>query len=481
MVCACRRLVTPIALALATIALALAGVGCATSPSWEPRPYIQLSHPDWAHDAVIYQINTRQFTQEGTLNAAAEHLPRLAALGVDILWLMPIHPIGEAQRKGTLGSPYAVQDYRAVNPDLGTLADMRAFVGVAHDLGMVVILDWVANHTAWDHAWVTEHPDWYSTDIAGAMQHPPGTDWTDVADLNFEAVGLRREMAEAMAFWVEDVGVDGFRCDVAGFVPLDFWEGVRARLTREKPVFMLAEWQTRDVHARAFDASYAWGWKEAMQDGLARQSAGPVRAYYADHANTWPAHAMRMHYTANHDQNTWDGTAREMYGEGLEMAMILSFTGEGIPLIYNGQEAGLNHRLAFFEKDEIVWREHPHGAFLERLIALKTEHSALWNGRWGAPLVSIENTMPDQVFSFIRQDKAGGVFVMANFTDQTLAFTLDRRASSVLEGTWRDAFSGEVMTLIGDGDGGGDGALRLDPWGYGVWVRVAGTASHTVD
>ncbi|MGH6611884.1 MAG: alpha-amylase family glycosyl hydrolase, partial [Burkholderiaceae bacterium] len=231
-----------------------------TRDPYAPSPYIQIRHPEWTRDAVIYQLNTRQFTREGTLRAAQAELPRLAKLGVGIVWLMPIHPIGEKNRKGTLGSPYTVREYRAVNPELGTLDDLKAFVAEAHRLEMRVILDWVANHTAWDNPLVAQHPDWYVSDWKGDFQPTPWWDWSDIIDLDYAQPGLRKYMTEAMAYWVREADIDGYRCDVAGFVPLDFWNNVRRELEAVKPgnVFLLAEWEERDLHAHAFDMSYAW-------------------------------------------------------------------------------------------------------------------------------------------------------------------------------------------------------------------------------
>ena len=225
---------------------------------------MRLSHPEWARSASIYQINQRQFTPEGTFRAAEAHLPRLRDFGVDIVWLMPVNPIGERNRKGDLGSPYAVKDYYAVNPEFGTVDDLRHFVDTAHDLGLHVILDWVANHTAWDNVLVTEHPEWYARDWKGDFRPTPWWDWHDIIDLDYSHEGLREWMTAAMVHWVKEVGVDGYRCDVAGFVPLDFWETVRRELDEVKPVFMLAEWEARDLQVRAFDATYAWSWNETM-------------------------------------------------------------------------------------------------------------------------------------------------------------------------------------------------------------------------
>ncbi|MEO0467847.1 MAG: alpha-amylase family glycosyl hydrolase, partial [Pseudomonadota bacterium] len=289
---------------------------CVTAPAapsstdYTPQPYVQVEHPNWSQDAVIYQLNTRQFTAEGTFAAAQAHLPRIAELGVDIVWLMPIHPIGEVNRKGSLGSPYSVKDYYGVNPEFGTLEDLKAFIDAAHAEDMHVILDWVANHTAWDNPLTTSHPDWYERDWNGEFQPPLFTDWNDVIDLDFSQSQVREYMTDAMVYWVEDVGFDGFRADVAGFVPLDFWETLRGELDAVQPVFMLAEWSTRDMHQHAFNATYSWSWKEAMQP-IARGEAGvgAMRGHFYNEHNSWPRDAYRLIYTSNHDQNAWDGAA----------------------------------------------------------------------------------------------------------------------------------------------------------------------------
>ena len=219
----------------------------------QPRPETELKHPDWSKDATIYQINQRHFTPEGTFRAAKAHLPRLRDLGVDILWLMPVNPIGQEHRKGVLGSQYAVQDYLAVNPEFGDLDDLRHFVAAAHEHGLRVILDWVANHTAWDNVLVTQHPQWYARDWKGDFRPTPWWDWDDVIDLDYSCAELREYMTEAMKYWVREADVDGYRCDVAGFVPVDFWENARRELDEIKPVFLLAEWEARDLHARALE------------------------------------------------------------------------------------------------------------------------------------------------------------------------------------------------------------------------------------
>ena len=375
----------------------------------DPRQYgagraSTVRHPDWSRAAVIYQLNQRQVTPEGTLAAAEEHLPRIRDLGADIVWLMPVNPIGAVNRKGSLGSPYAVQDYFAVNPEFGTMSDLRRFVDTAHGLGLRVILDWVANHTAWDNELVTSHPEWYERDWKGDFRPTPWWDWDDVIDLDYRHPELRQYMSEAMCHFVREADVDGFRCDVAGFVPLDFWESVRAELEALKPVFLLAEWEARDLHTAAFDASYAWTWNSAIhQIANGRSDLEPLRVYYAWNAKAWPADAMRMTFVSNHDINAWEGTEFEQFGDALEAAVVLSVVGEGIPLIYSGQEAGSDRRLLFFDKDLIEWQgHHPMGDLYRRLFALKKDHPALWNGAWGAPMVRIPNSDEAAVLSFVR-------------------------------------------------------------------------------
>ena len=443
--------------AAAALLLAVpATAGEALRPADTPQPYVKIVHPAWSRNAVIYQINTRQFTPEGTFRAAQAQLPRLKALGVGILWLMPVHPIGVENRKGTLGSPYSVRDYRAVNPEFGTEADLKAFVDAAHGLGMHVVLDWVANHTAWDNALRTQHPDWYDHDWKGANRPTPWWDWSDIIDLDYSKPGLRRYMTESMKYWVRAVGVDGFRCDVAGYVPVDFWETTRAELDAIKPVWMLAEFDQRDIHARAFDASYAWKWNNAMHDiAMGKADTGALFGYYSELQSAWPAAAQRMAYTENHDQNAWEGTEFERFGPLLENAILLSFIGEGMPLIHNGQEAGNPRRLKFFEKDPIVWRDHPNAALFTRLIAFRQSHPALHNAPWGAAMVPVVNTQPTKVFSFVRATGGDKILAVFNMSGEAQTIGFD---DGPWRGTYRDWQSGAAVTL-------GDGArLVLPPW-----------------
>ncbi|MDX1530304.1 MAG: alpha-amylase family glycosyl hydrolase, partial [Rhodothermales bacterium] len=391
------------------------------------------------------------------------HLPRLKDLGVDIVWLMPIHPIGEQNRKGSLGSPYSIRDYYGVNPEFGTMEDFRAFVDAAHDLGMYVILDWVANHTAWDNPLATEHPDWYERDYKGDFRPTPWFDWSDIIDLDFSVPAVRRYMTEAMVYWVREAGVDGYRCDAAGFVPLQLWEHIRDELWAIKPVFMLAEWEGRDFHAEAFDATYAWSWNGALHDiAQGHADVGALYGYYAWNESYFPEGAMRMTHVTNHDQNAWEGTMFERFGDGLAPAIVLSVVGDGIPMMYNGQEAGNDRRLAFFEKDPIAWQEHWVGDLYRELFTLHHQNTALWNGPWGAPMVKVPNSAESEVLSFVRQNEADKVFAVFNLSDQPQAVTFEE---ALYPGAYTEYFTGEAVTL------GAGAVVELEPWAYRVYVR----------
>jgi len=438
--------------------IAFSALGAVVEDHYQPVPYMKIEHPEWSRSAAIYELNTRQFTAQGTFAAAEAHLPRLKELGVGIIWLMPVQTIGEKNRKGSLGSPYSIRDYLAVNPELGDTESLKRFVATAHELGMYVILDWVANHTAWDNVLVGQHPEWYARDWKGEFHPTPWADWSDIIELDYSQPGLRRYMAMAMKYWVNIVGVDGFRCDMAGYVPLDFWNELRRDLDAIRPVFMLGEWETRDLHARAFDASYAWTWYHTMHDvAQGKAGIGNITGYYATHQKAWPADSMRLMFVSNHDENAWNGTQFEQFGDALENTIVLSVVGEGIPLIYNGQEAGNRKRLEFFEKDSIEWKAHPVGDLYRNLLALKKRNSALWNGRWGAKMVNIPNSSGEEVFSFVRANEKDRIFAVFNFSARALTVTF---GESLYHGDYRDFSTGEGVSLAEDA------VFELQPWSY---------------
>lgn len=430
---------------------------------YQALPDVRIEHPEWSRNATIYQINTRQFTLEGTFRAAEEHLPRLKALGAVILWLMPVQQIGEKNRKGTLGSPYAVKDYYSVEPHLGTLDDLKHFVGAAHDAGMYVILDWVANHTAWDSNLVTEHPEWYDRDWKGDYRPTPWWDWDDIIDLDYTKPELRRYMTQALKYWISEVDLDGYRCDVAGFVPTDFWNTVRRELDAIKPVFMLAEWESRDLHAEAFDMTYSWSWNETMHRiAMGKGDLEQLKAYYSSNEKAYPRDAMRMMFVSNHDKNAWEGTEFEQFGDALEAAIVLSVVGEGMPLIYSGQEAGNDKRLEFFERDPIVWREHPLGELYRKLFALKRANTALWNARWGARMINVPNSVPASIFSFVRRNDQDKVFAVINLSPASRTVTF---LESLCHGAYTDFVTDEPVKVDDDT------SMTLQPWSYRILVK----------
>ena len=433
---------------------------------WQPQPFVEIEAPEWARDAVLYQINTRQFTREGTFAAAQKELPRLKQLGVDILWLMPIHPIGEVNRKGTLGSPYSVRDYYAVNAEFGTEAEFRSFVDAAHAQGFKVILDLVANHTAWDNQLASEHPDWYEKTWDGHFRPTPWWDWSDIIDLDWSKPGVREHVGGAMEYWVREFGVDGYRADVAGYIPVDFWETMRARLDVIRPVFMLGEVQQTAHHRAAFDATYAWDWHHTSKRiAKGEADATGLFGYYAENESLWPREAMRMTYIENHDSNAWEGTLYENYGDALPAMTALAFTGEGLPLIHNGQEACNAKRLEFFEKDPIDWSQGKtcaYGELLAQLIAFRDANPALHNGKWGARMSQVVNDRPQQVFGWVRQQGGNKVVGLFNLSNQPVEATL---ADGLAEGDYLEFRTGDAVSVAA-----GD-TISLPAWGFRLLAR----------
>lgn len=430
---------------------------------YQPKEYVKVTHPEWSKNATIYQLNTRQFSEEGTFKAAQTQLPRIKELGVDIIWLMPINPIGKKNRKGTLGSPYSVKDYYGVNPEFGTFQDLKNFVNEAHKLGMYVILDWVANHTAWDNELVEKHPEWYAKDYKGDFRPTPWWDWSDIIDLDYNKPGVRKYMTEALKYWVKEADIDGYRCDVAGFVPLDFWNNVRKELDAIKPVFMLGEWESRDLHAKAFDMTYAWDWNEKLHNiCMGKADVNQLYIYYSWNERFFPKNSIRMTFVSNHDKNSWEGTMYEQFGEGLEAAIALSVVGDGMPLIYNGQEAGNTKRLEFFEKDPIHWKEHEIGNLYKKLFALLKSNTALWHAKWGATMIKIPNNHETEVLSFVRQNENDKVFAVFNFSKNQKEITFKE---SLFEGDYTDFNSSEKVNL------NQNTKLTLAPWSYKVFVK----------
>ncbi|MEM7298090.1 MAG: alpha-amylase family glycosyl hydrolase, partial [Bacteroidota bacterium] len=380
--------------------------------------------PERAKSMNIYEVNIRQYTPEGTINAFVSHLPRLQAMGVDILWLMPIQPIGEKNRKGPLGSYYSIQDYTAVNPNSGTTEDFKNMVDEAHERGMLVILDWVANHSAFDHEWA-QIDGYHTVDSAGNVTWPEDTDWTDVADLNYDNMNMRADMIEELKWWVTEMDIDGFRCDVAGFVPMDFWNVAKDSLDQIKDLFMLAEWDEPKMHDDAFHMTYAWGphhWMNETAKG--HFNVDSLEALIQGDIDRYGASPYRMMFTTNHDENSWNGTVFERFGEGHKAYAVWAFTVRGMPLIYSGQESGLDKRLRFFDKDTIDFSDVKYQEFYTKLLALKHENEALFNGEYGGGLSFIEDNN-SSVSSFRRSTGNNIVTVVVNLSDKEQTVTFD--------------------------------------------------------
>lgn len=420
-----NRILLSLTMASAMAFPALAGAGLGKTTASSPVP-------EWFGNTVIYEANLRQGTPEGNLRGLQRELPRLADLGVDVIWLMPIHPISEVNRKGTLGSYYAVRDYKAVNPEFGTMQDLQELVRSAHTLGMKVILDEVCNHTGCDNAWVTEHPEYYARNEKGEMYGP--FDWTDTYKLDYSNPATREAMIDALEYWVREADIDGYRCDVAMEVPVDFWEEARPRLQAIKPVLMLAEASSEPLLSKAFDVDYAWPMKDVFNDIAATQGvnayaeakgqkrkkadARAIRKLLAEQSKDYPQNSIHMQMVTNHDLNSWEGTELERYGRGLGAFTVLSYTLPGVPMMYTGQEVGFNHAFEFFEADSIRpdYTANEYTAFYKMLNAMRHAHPALSGRNHAAPL--FHDTKSDDILAFTREADGDKVIVIVNLSDK---------------------------------------------------------------
>ncbi len=405
--------ILPVLLALSVI---LGGCNQSGKNS-DKAPVSSVEQLEWSKNSSIYEINVRQYSEEGTIEAVRKDLPRIREMGVRILWLMPIHPIGEKNRKGPLGSYYSVQDYKEVNPNFGTKEDFARFVDEAHQLGFKVIIDWVANHTAWDNPW-TENPEWYELNEEGNFMPPRGTDWSDVIQLDYQNEEMRAAMIDALEYWVRDFDIDGYRCDVAGMVPTDFWKEAIDSLNTIKPVFMLAEDGEPELVKEAFHMNYAWQYAHTIREiAKGHQTFQDLDSLMQETEANYPSSAYRMYFTSNHDENSWNGTDPGMYGDNFENFAVLSATIDGMPLIYNGQESGLDKQLEFFEKDPIEWKEYKYQDFYTTLVGLKRDTPALWNGDFGGNLEFIQVPEGSEgVVAYKRQKDDSEVIVVLNFS-----------------------------------------------------------------
>ena len=431
-------------------------------PRYQPKEYVEIAHPEWSKNATIYEVNVRQYTPEGSFKGFENHLPRLKKMGVDIIWLMPIHPIGEKNRKGTMGSYYSVKDFYGINPEFGTMKDFQHLVDKIHSMGMYVIIDWVGNHSAWDNPLATQHPNWYSKTREGKFQPTPWYDWDDVIDFDYDNPDLRKYMTDALKYWVEETNIDGYRADVAGFIPTDFWENARKELDEIKPVFMLAEWESRDLYKKSFDMTYSWSLWNELRQAVNHQKLAPLVEYLSHDLNTVPRNAYRMTFTDNHDKNSWEGNPYLNFGPGLKTAIVMTGVVNGMMLCYSGQEAGLNRSLKFFEKDPIEWKHDENEELFTKLFHLKHDNQALWNGKYGGEMIRVVNDHQHQVISFYREKNSDAVLPILNFSDKTIDINLDTK---YYQGIYKELFSGKIYKITDKT------SLKLAPWSYLVLVK----------
>ncbi len=415
----------------------------------------------WVTNGIIYEVFPRVFSKEGNFAGVEKKIPEIKKLGATILWLMPIQPVGIEKRKGTLGSPYSIKDYYGINPEYGTLDDFKKLVSVAHDNGLKIIIDLVANHTSWDSKLFTEHPEWFTKDSAGKFI-PPVADWSDVVDLDYSQPGLRRYMIEMLKYWVRDIGIDGYRCDVAEMVPTDFWNEARAALDSLKPIVMLAEGQYPEQHLKAFDLTYSWNFYHDMGDVIkGSKTAAEMDSILYRESLAYPKGSLRMRFSSNHDENAWDNPDVVKFGEdGAKLAAVLTNTFPGVPLLYNGQEIGNDKKLGLFEKFEIDWTKgKAWREFYTKLFSIRKNNSSLATDDYQC----VKNNRPDQVYAFIRTNGKNTILAAFNFSssERTVHLKLPKAFPSL---RFVNAFTGKKIAYKNIEK------ITLPKFGYRVFV-----------
>ena len=414
----------------------------------------------WANTISIYEVNIRQYTPEGTFKAFQNHLPRLQEMGVNVLWLMPITTISREGRKGNLGSYYACNSYTKINPEFGNEQDLIDLINLAHQLGMKVMIDWVANHTGRQHEWMQNHPAWFTRDEDGNFTERNG--WDDVVDLNYHNKEMRAALIGAMQYWVQSFKIDGFRCDMAHLVPLDFWKAARTACETIQPLFWLAECEVAAYH-EVFDASYAWDWMH-VSEKLAKGDANINDVYNVlHHYNQYPVGALKLFFTSNHDENSWNGTEYEKFGPAAKPWAVFCFTWTGMPLIYSGQELPNYKRLAFFDKDFIDWTPAPQlHDFYKILTTLRKSFTWLCNGATFNLPTQAEKTMAYLRYDAI-DDSKEIILVALNLGDQPQKISF---AHDLLVGEFKNIFSGLSFHF------NQELTFELMPGDYFVYVKI---------
>ncbi len=428
----------------------------------------QYDQVNWMHSTNVYEVNIRQYSKEGTFNAFAPELPRLKAMGVKTLWFMPITPIAQLRKKGSLGSPYAAADYMSINPEFGTIEDFKKLVEQAHGLGFKVIIDWVANHTGWDHVWTKEHPTYYLKDeTTRDFKIASGMD--DIIELDYKNPALRAAMIQAMEYWIKDCDIDGFRCDLATWVELDFWKEARDRIQTVKKIFWLGEFDPIENpdYMQAFDAAYTWKWMHATEDYYKKKTGyATVDSLLHQYDTAGGEGAIKLWFTTNHDENSWNGTEYEKYGDMSDALTVFSFTRNGIPLVYSGQELPNNKRLEFFEKDPIAWNgRYEKAAFYKTLYDLRSSNKALDAGMVSntISLSAATDSSCQKPLIYLRHNGTSQVLVMLNLSADSCRFSI---TNDKLNGTYQNVFNTADKIMFNENKG-----FTIQPWGYLVYQK----------
>ena len=445
------------------VLIAALGIGLASCTTQKPTTNMNLPS-EWKHTTNIYEVNLRQYTQEGTFAAFEKELPRLKKMGVETIWFMPITPIAEKNKKGTLGSQYAAQDYTAINPEFGTMEDFKRMVNEAHRQGFKVIIDWVANHTGWDHVWTKTHPEYYLMDPkTNDFQIASGMD--DIIELDYSKPELRKAMIDAMKFWVTETNIDGFRCDLASWVEVDFWQEARPQLDAVKPLFWLGEFDEIDTpeYGKVFDASYSWNWMHKSKDYYQKsESIQSLKDLLIKYSNIGDG-SQRAWFTSNHDENTWNGTEYEKYGAIAKPLAVFSATWNGVPLLYSGQELPNMKRLEFFEKDVIEWNGNYQLAdFYKTLLNLKSNNPALRGGDANVGTHFISTTADDKIFEKKKKNGNDEVLVVLNLSKEDVTFSI---TDQNVNGKFKEVFTNTKHNFDNDKN------FELKKGGYLVYAK----------
>ncbi len=419
----------------------------------------------WINNTNVYEVNLRQYTKEGTFNAFAKELPRLKEMGVETLWFMPITPIAQKKMKGTMGSYYACSDYTSINPEFGNLQDFKNLVKEAHAMGFKVIIDWVANHTGWDHVWTKTHPEYFEKDSAtNDFKIASGMD--DIIELDFKNSDLRKAMIDAMRYWITECDIDGYRCDLAFWVELDFWLEARTELEKTKTLFWLAESDPVE-HAdyfKAFDACYTWAWMHKTEDFYKKNQDKNILDTVLQQYNTvCGATGIPLWFTTNHDENSWNGSEYEKYGDMAKALAVFSFTWNGMPMIYSGQELPNMKRLKFFDKDPIEWNgKYELHDFYKTLLSLKKNNVALRAGDAAVTTHLLSTTADKNILAFIRKNGNSEVLVLINFSKEKISFNTN---DTNLTGKYTNVFNKEEKDFTAVK------SFEMQPWSYEVFEK----------